>query len=164
MIIEKPLMNKKGLTLIEMITALALISIIMLPLTMVVTTGLKTFFVEDENVEVMQNGRVALDRIVDRLREADSVSVLPEGSDTPIAIVIGGNTSYFLSNNKIIESIDGNDVEIAFFVQEFNIGATYDEEDDGVKVLKKLDLEIILKGDKYNQDFHISTSVFLRGR
>lgn len=164
MIIEKPLMNKKGLTLIEMITALALISIIMLPLTMVVTTGLKTFFVEDENVEVMQNGRVALDRIVDRLREADSVSVLPEGSDTPIAIVIGGNTSYFLSNNKIIESIDGNDVEIAFFVQEFNIGATYDEEDDGVKVLKKLDLEIILEGDKYNQDFHISTSVFLRGR
>jgi len=158
--IIKYLDSKKGLTLIELLAAIALISIIMLPLTLTVNSGLRSFFIEDEEIEIMQNGRVALDRIVDRIREADEVNVENKYGMTHLVV---DDKRYYLKDNELIEEIDGIGNTIALFVDEFNMFPDY-EMIGNRNVLKSVDLELKLIGPKYNRVFSVKTSIYIRGR
>jgi len=158
--IIKYLDSKKGLTLIELLAAIALISIIMLPLTLTVNSGLRSFFIEDEEIEIMQNGRVALDRMVDRMREADEVNVENKYGMTHLVV---DDKRYYLKDNELIEEIDGIGNTIALFVDEFNMFPDY-EMIGNRNVLKSVDLELKLIGPKYNRVFSVKTSIYIRGR
>jgi prepilin-type N-terminal cleavage/methylation domain-containing protein len=119
--------SNRGFTLIELLLSVALISIIILPLTLTLTTGYKNFYILDENIEVMQHGRVAMDRIVDNIRHS-SPNLISIDSQGKTALVVDEKTYYLKDNGQLIEEINGVENDIAWYVEEFNLTPEYKED------------------------------------
>lgn len=61
-------LGKKGLTLVEVITSLAILGIIMTPLTSIFYLGYRNYFVENDRMTAQQTAREVIGRIMDDLR------------------------------------------------------------------------------------------------
>ncbi len=83
-------MKAKGVTLVELLVALALFSLLMVAFYTVFKMGNRAYETGEKRVEIIQNARVAFERMVSEIRQA-----LPEDSDAnpPIEFNIGGGTS-----------------------------------------------------------------------
>ena len=120
---------KKGITLIEAVLALALVALILASLTGILNVSLKSWRMGSERDEVIQNGRVAMDRIISDLRYAVSISrfrqailefdtVYLENEDDYAETI-----SYYKSGTGLYRSVDGqaNPPEIAGYIDDFDI-------------------------------------------
>lgn len=61
-------LGKKGLTLVEVIASLAILGIIMTPLTSIFYMGYKNYFVENDRMTAQQTAKEVVGRIIDDLR------------------------------------------------------------------------------------------------
>jgi len=147
-------LNNKGFTLVELLLSLAIISIILLPLTMTVTTGYKTFFKEEENIEIMQNGRFALDKMTDAIRSAD-----PEDIDVQANRLIIGRTTYYRYGAQLMEEIGDTSNDIARYIESLTIT----KNNSNLGQLKSIDITIVLKGPRL-KSYTLKTTVYIRNR
>ena len=158
--IIKDLNNDKGFTLVELLLSLAIMSIILLPLTMTVTTGYKTFFREDENIDVMQNGRFAMDKMVRAIREADPSNIIVTDTNRLRILSDEIETEYFRDGNWIYEKKGASPKkEIARHINALLIT----KNNNGLGQLKSIDIEIVLSSERL-KNYTLKTTVYLRNR
>jgi prepilin-type N-terminal cleavage/methylation domain-containing protein len=82
-------MKTKGVTLVELLVAVALLALLMVAFYTVFRTGTKAYQTGEKRVEIIQNARVAFDRMVSEIRQA-----MPEvGGNPDVVFQIGGGTS-----------------------------------------------------------------------
>ncbi|MBL7170470.1 MAG: prepilin-type N-terminal cleavage/methylation domain-containing protein [Candidatus Omnitrophica bacterium] len=79
MMIEKAEKRNRGITLIEVILALALGALILASLTGILNISLKSWELSEESNELIQIGRVAMERIMSDIRYAVSLSTFSGG-------------------------------------------------------------------------------------
>lgn len=121
--------RQKGITLIEVSLALALIAAILVSLTNVLNVSLKNWEFSGRRNELIQNARVAMDRIISDLRYAVSISdfnggVLQfdtrylENEDDSVEVV-----RYYKSDSNLYRSVDDqpDPPVIADWVDSFDI-------------------------------------------
>jgi prepilin-type N-terminal cleavage/methylation domain-containing protein len=61
-------LGQKGTTLTELIVALAILGIILSPISLVLYLGYKDFYSENNNMNAQQNAKEVLDKILEDLR------------------------------------------------------------------------------------------------
>ena len=90
--------NKKGVTLIELVLALALIAIILISLTSIFNISLKAWSASGKKTELVQNARIAMERMMSDLRYAVSISQFSDN-------VLEFDTRYLVNEDDSIETI-----------------------------------------------------------
>lgn len=121
-----------GLTLIELILTIAIVGIVITSIVIVLDLGLNSWRSYDDKAELLQNGRIAMSRIIGELRYADAASVVfSAGSlnfDTIYLIDSDSGTEnidYILTSNVLYRSVDSlNQTEVASFIDTFTITST----------------------------------------
>ncbi len=146
--------NNKGFTLVELLVALGILSMVLLPLTMTVTTGYRTFYVQEENIDVMQNGRFALDRITNKIRKAN-----PEDLEVSNNTLKVDNYTYYKQGTQLMEKINNTSNDIARYIETFFIT----KNDNSQGQIKSIDITIILKSQR-SKDYTLKTTVYIRNR
>ena len=157
--------GKRGVTLIEVIVVVAVMSILMAPLVGTFMAGYKGFYREDENVKVTRCARTAMERAVTAIRKAE----VPKDDDGKYIKDDSGKYIYNIeqvSNEEIRVNGETIDADYAF------------KEIDGTEELEGKSIEFtVLKGTKgeiYKVDvvikvegirtgwYEISTEVYMR--
>lgn len=89
--------GRAGVTLVELLVAVALLSLIMVAFYTVFKGGTKAYQTGEERVEIIQNARVAFDIMVSQIRQA-----LPEVSgDNPDVVLELGGGGTAMNGNRI---------------------------------------------------------------
>ena len=79
--------NQKGFTLIEIIIVLNIALIIFGLITAIYLLSQKSYWETDNRAEIIQNGRVILDRMIREIRQTpDIVTNLPENNNEPLLL------------------------------------------------------------------------------
>jgi prepilin-type N-terminal cleavage/methylation domain-containing protein len=110
--------SEAGFTLMELIFTIAISAILLLSVIGIYIFTQKTYYSTDNNAEIVQNGRVILDRMIRELRQTpDIVTELPDDTSVPeslpdeIIFQDGHNTietkyiRYYLSGEDIYRQI-----------------------------------------------------------
>jgi Tfp pilus assembly protein PilW len=74
-------LNEKGLTLVEVIVAATLLTIVVCGALLLYEQGVRSWVWTEQQTDVVDNLRIALDKIVYDLREASDISVPGEGEE-----------------------------------------------------------------------------------
>ncbi len=93
--------GEKGFTLIEILITLAIIGIVMLPVSMVFYWGYSNYYFENDDMNTVQRAREAMDAIMEDLRRNDSPSV---------NVIDGGNTLFI--NKDLVYTYSAKDKEL----------------------------------------------------
>jgi len=153
---KNPLKNKSGLTLIELVAAIAIFAIIIVPLTMISIRGINTYYQEQEKIELMESGQFALFKISKQIRLSDEAAT--SETDFVSANINGTEYKYKYDNttNELVEYIGGSSTgnSIAENITDFNPSISGD--------LLSIDLE--LTGPKYGKTVNLKTSINLRNQ
>lgn len=98
--------RRKGVTLVELLVAVTLLSLLMVAFYTVFKMGNKAYQTGEKKVEIIQNARVAFDRMVSEIRQA-----MPEvGGNPDVVFQIGGGTSKagtWITFYAPIDSVEG---------------------------------------------------------
>lgn len=122
----------KGLTLIELILSLAIIGIVIAATAAVLDLGLNSWRRYEERGELMQNGRIAMHRIIEELRYANAQSVVYSSGSLSFDTIYMIDTDsgieslqYNLTNNTLYRCVDGGTQRaIAASIDTFAITST----------------------------------------
>ncbi|MDD5449297.1 MAG: prepilin-type N-terminal cleavage/methylation domain-containing protein [Candidatus Omnitrophica bacterium] len=125
----KGLKTRNGITLIEVSLALALISVILLALTNILGISLKNWELSGKRNELIQNGRVAMERITSDLRYAVSITTFTddvlefktrylENEDDSVEVI-----KYYKSGSNLYRQVDDqkDPPVIADWIESFRI-------------------------------------------
>lgn len=132
-------MNSKGVTLTELMVSIAIIGVIMAPLSLVFYTGYNNYFIENDTMNTQQNARDAMDGIINDFRKFENFNKKYSASNELIKLVTVANqldikcgtqdtqiiTYYFLNSRIMKRMPDGsefvfcNDV-VSFTAEEIN--------------------------------------------
>lgn len=100
-------MNKRGVTLVELLVAVALLSLLMIAFYTVFKGGSKAYETGEKRVEIIQNARVAFERMVNEIRQAvHEVS----GDNPDVVFELGGGTQrqgYWITFYAPIDGVEG---------------------------------------------------------
>ncbi len=156
--INNPLKNTKGLTLIELVAAVAILAIIIVPLTMMTVRGISAYYHEQEKIELMESGQFALFKISKQIRLSDGVA---STDSNYVSASIGGTEykyEYTSSTNELIEyiGVSGTGNAIAENITGFSPSLSLSG------ALLSIDLE--LTGPKYGEIVNLKTSIYLRNQ
>ncbi len=103
------LLNKKGMTLTELLVASSILLIVMIPISMMLYSGYTTFNVESSTMDAQQSAQKALDSILTDLRKYEfaNASYTPDGlliamaqANTLTIIEDDGNNNLYYSYNS----------------------------------------------------------------
>jgi prepilin-type N-terminal cleavage/methylation domain-containing protein len=74
--------RKKGLTLVEMLVALAIMGVLLVPVSMIFYSGYSNYYNENDDMISIQKSREVMDSIIEGLRMYENISttVMDEGS------------------------------------------------------------------------------------
>lgn len=112
--------NNKGFTLLEVIITIGILSIVMGFFTTFFSNEIRLYFSKDNDIEFKQDARIALDRIVEKVRVNNGLS---------FAVDSNGNGIIYKGTNILVNSVpNDSNGEINFFI---NDGAPYGEIRDG---------------------------------
>ncbi|MDP4180212.1 MAG: type II secretion system protein [Bacillota bacterium] len=114
--------GKKGSSLVELLVSLAILSVIMAPISMVLYSGFNTYYIENDVLMATQRAREEIDAIVEDIRSNDSQY---------LSIEDDGKTLNIIKNNPDKEDL----------VYKLSV-------DDGEKVLLKNDTPVFKPEDK----------------
>lgn len=87
----------KGLTLIELLIALAIVGIISIGLIFMLTQGLKVWTGGTARTDIVDRGRIALDRLSRELRQAERFTINVMNATDIQFNVVGGVTNYVIA-------------------------------------------------------------------
>lgn len=141
--------SEGGFTLIELIAAIGILSIVLTPLVMMSVRGIDTYYHEQEKIELMSSGQIALERISNTIRR-NAYAVEIEGS----ALKVGSDIAYELVGGSIIETREETGNEIANHVEllSFEVNGN----------LLQVDMKLI--GPKHKETVNLTTSIYLRNQ
>lgn len=112
--------KKVGVTLVELLVAVALLSLLMVAFYTVFKGGSKAYQTGEERVELIQNARIALDMMASQIRQ-----VLPEdgGANPPIEFEIEGGTAKSGPQIRFSAPIDSTAgaEEITFYASNYTV-------------------------------------------
>lgn len=134
--------NKKGVTLIELIIVLSILSIVSSLGFSFYLYGLKNFTTQTVNVNNQSNVRYALSIISKDIRKADSVTVSAN------IITIDGTLEYKLDGNILMKN--GNN--LVTDIETFNV----------TKVGNKITIEIISLPNSVGHTVTLSSEIYIR--
>lgn len=95
------LKNRKGVTLAEMVLTIALLGIIMTPLTLVVMQGFNSYDVESNTVAAQEAARNIMNGIMEDLRENESNAVNVPNVNT---LIIRNDLKYEYTGGKLLKN------------------------------------------------------------
>ena len=148
--IEKTRPSERGLTLIELLAAVAILGILLTPLVMTTVQGMTLYYREQEKIELMNSGQIALDRISNAIRRSGK----PVAVAGPASLSIGESLTYEQNGRSLRETIDGTPNEIACHIDTLVFSLRED----------LLTVDLTLKGPKYNERVHLSTALHLKNQ
>lgn len=134
--------NKKGVTLIELIIVLSILSIVSSLAYSVYYFGLKNFNTQTVNVNNQSNVRYALSIISKDIRKSDSVTVSAN------IITIDGTIEYKLDGNVLMKN--GNNLVID--IETFNI----------TRAGNKMTMEITSLPNSFGNTVTLSSKIYIR--
>ncbi|MCM8784553.1 MAG: prepilin-type N-terminal cleavage/methylation domain-containing protein [Candidatus Omnitrophica bacterium] len=106
--LSRVLAIKKSVTLVELLIAIAIVGIISLGLTFMLTQGLKVWTGGTARTDIVDRGRIALERLSRELRQAERFTVTTwTANNIKFNVVLGGTTyivEYKLANNSLLRS------------------------------------------------------------
>ncbi len=83
------LLGKKGTSLVELLISIAILGVIMVPISTVLYQGFKNYFVENDMLIATQRAREAMDKLIEDIRMNDSSNISIEDSGKILNIVKG---------------------------------------------------------------------------
>ena len=92
--------NRKGFSLIEMMVALGILSIIIIGLVTFFSGGTRAWVTGQYQLEAQRNARLSMDRMVREIREANYIEFSSTSSSIDFHTPFHGNISYSLSGDK----------------------------------------------------------------
>lgn len=96
----------KAFTLVEIIFVVFFSTIILGLMWSILSAGRDAYYTADTKIEIQDNLRLGMDRMVKELQGASSVDAI---SDNFLEFTAGGNTvKYSIVNNRLIRTEDGN--------------------------------------------------------
>ncbi|WP_186576255.1 PilW family protein [Aquibacillus kalidii] len=135
--------NEKGITLVELLATLAIMSMIILLISSVHIFGQKQFTSQTEQIDNQANVRLVVNTLTKEIRTVGENTVfVNEGTLTV------GTDSYKLVNNDLLK----NDVLFVSDIDEFNV------EKDG----NKLTISVESLPNQFNKTSSLSTVVYIR--
>lgn len=137
--------NEKGITLVELLAVLAIMSVVIALISSVHLFGQKQYRDQSETMEHQSEVRVAVSQITKDIRKVSNYSV---NMGTNLFII--GDFTYTLDGTKIKR----NDTVISEEISDFSM--TFDEDN------KKIDLKITSLSDNKGKQHSINTSIYLR--
>ncbi len=135
--------NRKGVTLVELMTAVAIMMVVMLPVSLVFNTGNKTYYIENDTMAAQEEAREAMDEIIESLRENDSQDITIGSKDddgfSNELIIDNGYLKYTKEGNTIKKKnpTSGDESDICSYVKTFKV-----KEDTGSYDTKLIEIEI----------------------
>jgi len=93
--------NRKGFSLIEMMVSLGILSLIIIGLVTFFSGGTRSWVTGQYQLEAQRNARLAMDRMVREIREADYIVSSSISSSIDFHTPFHGNISYSLSVNDL---------------------------------------------------------------
>ncbi|GEM_PF-6987072 len=154
--IDRVILGKKGITIIELVLTIALIAILVSPLSMISIRGLRSYYREQERIELMESGQLALSRITKQIRLSEEPLEIDADNNTIELELAGATYAYSLDNGILSEEINGTKNMIAE-----NIGV-FDVELSASGNLLSVDLK--LEGSKHGETIDLKTSLYLRNQ
>ena len=102
------ILDKKGITLIELVLGMVLIGIIALVVANALSTGIDAFFTTDNRKEALDQGRIALDRMAKEIRNVRNASAITTATATTFTFVDteGTTISFALGGGNITRNAD----------------------------------------------------------
>ncbi|MCH1626588.1 prepilin-type N-terminal cleavage/methylation domain-containing protein [Ferdinandcohnia quinoae] len=143
------LRNNKGVTLVEVIVVVALLSLVLILITSVNIFGHKQLAQQSSQIENQSNAREAINLITKEIRRASTVEELKDGISIDGIKYIFEDHSIKKNNTILISNID--DLEI--------IITDGDTETEG---RTKINIKITSKEGKNQQSVTLSTTLYLR--
>ena len=176
--IKKLMKSRSGFTLIEIVAVMAVVSVLMAPLFGIFNAGHSAFYREDENVKATRCARIAMERVVEAVRQADVVESTNDEGNTvynyDIKYVEGGSIKVkndassgkytLIDAEYAFDGIDGADeFETKKLIMKIYL-------DDGLELTGELPegrkivrVKITVRIDeKRTKDYQVSTEVYLR--
>jgi prepilin-type N-terminal cleavage/methylation domain-containing protein len=93
--------NKNGFSLIEMMVALGILSLIIIGLVTFFSGGTRAWVTGQHQLEAQRNARLSMDRMVREIREADYIKYTSTSILIDFHTPFHGNISYSLSDNDL---------------------------------------------------------------
>ncbi len=116
---------KKGITLIELIIVIVLLSILVGFVSWVFVVGLRSWSSGKDRADIRQSSNLALERMVRELSQASSFTIAQAGQVKFVADLDDDGTdetvTFSVSNSELISDIDGTATVLAPDVQAFGL-------------------------------------------
>ena len=160
--------NKKGFSLIEMMVALGILSLIIIGLVTFFSGGTRAWVTGRYQLEAQRNARLSMDRMVREIREANYIVDSSISNSVDFHTPFHGNISYSLSgddlkrgSNTVITNVltldfsyfDNSDIEIDTFPLSI---------EDAAKISKvHIDFQVDVDNDE-SPDITLNTDINLR--
>ncbi|MGF7397056.1 prepilin-type N-terminal cleavage/methylation domain-containing protein [Thermoanaerobacterium thermosaccharolyticum] len=142
--------DDKGFTLVELLVTLALLGIVISIYSSLYYSGYKSYTSTQNNIDIEQNVRYAMDYIVNQIDKGpSSIGIIDNGH----GLVIDGNYIQLDTKNNKIYLDQNQGHEIATKIVEFNVS---------LKNNKLLNIEIVGQNSDGTGRFSLSTDIFAR--
>lgn len=103
----KKKLNNKGLSLVELLVAIAVGSIVLLSVAMLVTQGVSSYRKQTVLAQLQSDADITLNQISDNVMEADRLVIHKEADGSTSYIRLKEDVYYIYRNNAIYQSTDG---------------------------------------------------------
>lgn len=152
--IKRLLVNARGLTLIEVLAAIVLLSIILAMVTSVYLLGVKQYKVQTQNINSQENVRLAMTVLTKAIRSASSVQVVDPGtpshpSDDQLKLTTGTQTDVYALDQT---NIDKNGKPLVQGVSQFIVS----------QVGTEVSLKIESVPDPLGHPTSLQTTIYIR--
>jgi|GEM_PF-5969430 len=165
---------RSGVTLIELLIALLIVGIISLGLTFMLTQGLKVWTGGTRRTDIVDRGRIALDRLSRELRQAERFTITTmNNTDIEFNVVLSGMTyivAYKFSNGALWRSektnaTAANDfISLANYVN--NLTFTYYDktgaETSSTTAVRTVRVSLVMDMPQPEQDVILTSEIQLR--
>lgn len=157
------ILNKNGVTLIELLLVISLISIVTIPLFSLFITYTNTFNIEDFELELQQHGQFAIDFVSDIIIQSRNISYIEENINEStiktISFIDNDNKvhTFRISNN----SLKYGNTEVANYIKNISIKLIpsklkLNEFKDAIGV------KIIINLSKNKENYRINNAIYFR--
>ena len=150
-LLKKLLKSNRGLTLVELLAVIVLISLVFVLVNSMHLFGLKQYDVQSKDIDHQSQVRLAMNVLTKEIRKADSVVVRKAGTSQNTLVIDDRDLYTFNQQNH---TIDKNGTSLIRNISQFTVNRS--EQD-------KVTLTIMSVPDKMGNSFKLSTDLFIRG-
>lgn len=179
-----PLKSRKGVTIVELLVVIAVISVAVVPASQALFSGMNTYATETENMERVYKAQNTLDYITDRVRfnahkkisivDVNSIDNFPPNEGIGHALLIENTAIYYNGINQIKEyRLNEEDNYTTSILLEHANGLVFNHkeeitiETEGVSTkesrLSRFDVAVTIEKKDYGEE-SFKTTVYLRNK